>query len=551
MGKFNEKSTTKHVPSEVNKMGSAAYKLDPKEELVSTVLTTFVQKSYYEKEKEIMKRFRKAAEQVDPLFVAKTALYARLSANMRSSSHVLAAELAPRITGLEWSSRFYNKIINRVDDMSEILSYYEHIMKGKGVPNAMRKGFKLKLESLDPYLIDKYKMLGREISLIDLVNRMHPVPTQSNAEAYKLLMKEGGKGIGELYSSKILEKEMSKAGTAPKTAQKTVEVAKKEAIENVLGNVKGMPIFNLLRNLRNIILYAPDSVETAVSQLTIPEKIYKSRLLPFRFLSAHLEISKMRYELKEGESSAIVFEDEIESRVSTKVEFEGFKKLVLMGLEAAIELACHNIPELEGRTAILIDHSGSMRGDGGGASLVSAFSRTTMVDIANLFASMLLAKQPSVYVGLFGDKLIQYRVNRKMSIIEATRDMYQKGRGCGGGTEHGIYTFFEEVIASKTPIDHIIVFSDMVIGENNRWYGIPSTGRNSGRFQDLFRTFRKQNPVAKVVSVNIHQTEGTTVFNKNFGVSQVAGWSEKIFDVIAEGGAGYKAIIEEIEKIVI
>jgi hypothetical protein len=551
MAKYNAKRETKHVPSEVNKMGSAAYKLDPKEELVSTVLTTFVQKSYYEKEKEIMKRFRKAALEVDPLFVAKTALYARLSANMRSSSHVLAAELAPRISGVEWGTRFYNKVVNRVDDMSEILSYYEHIMKGKGVPNAMRKGFKIKLESLDPYLIDKYKMLGRDISLIDLVNRMHPVPTQSNAEAFKLLMKEGGKGIDKLYSSKILEKEMSKAGTAPKTAQKTVEAAKQEAIESVLKNVKGMPIFNLLRNLRNIILYAPGSVGEACHQLTISEKIYKSRLLPFRFLSAHLEISKMSYDLKEGESSKIVFEDEIEDRVSTREEFSRFKSEVLLALEDAIETSCHNIPELEGRVAILIDHSGSMRGDGGGASLVSTLSRTTMVDIANLFAAMLLSKQPSVYVGLFGDQLLQYKVNRKMSILATTRDIYNTGRKCGGGTEHGIYEFFEEVIRSKTPVDNIIVFSDMVIGERNSWYGLPGSGKGQGRFQDLFKAFRKQNPVAKVVSVNIHQTDGTTVFNKNFGVTQVAGWSEKIFDVIAEGGAGYKAIIEEIEKIVI
>ena len=550
MGKFNEKSTTKHVPSEVNKMGSAAYKLDPKEELVSTVLTTFVQKSYYEKEKEIMKRFRKAAEGVDPLFVAKTALYARLSANMRSSSHVLAAELAPRITGQEWSTRFYNKVVNRVDDMSEILSYYKNIMKGKGIPNAMRKGFKLNLESLDPYLIDKYKMPGREISLIDLVNQMHPVPTQSNAEAYRLLVKEGGKGIDKLYASKILEKEMSKAGTAPKTAQKTVEVAKQEAIESVLANVKGMPVFNLLRNLRNIILYAPGSVDEAARQLVIPEKIYKSRLLPFRFLSAHIEISKMGYEIKEGESASIVFEDEIETRVSTREEFSLFRNRILTALEQAIELACHNIPELEGRVAILIDHSGSMRGDGGGTSLVSTMSRTTMVDIANLFAAMLLHKQPSVYVGLFGDRLIQYRVDRKMSILRMTRDIYKQGRACGPGTEHGIYNFFEEVIASGTHVDNIVVFSDMVIGENNRWYGMAGD-RAGGRFQDLFKKFRKMNPVAKVVSVNIHQTDGTTVFNKNFGVTQVAGWSEKIFDVIGEGTQGYKAIIEEIEKIVI
>ena len=65
----------------------------------------------------------------------------------------------------------------------------------------------------------------------------------------------------------------------------------------------------------------------------------------------------------------------------------------------------------------------------------------------------------------------------------------------------------------------------------------------------MFRNFRKLYPATKVVSVDIRQTSGTTVFNKNFGVTQVAGWSEKIFDVISEGGAGYKAIIKEIEKI--
>lgn len=549
MAKYNAKRETKHVPSEVNKMGSLAYKLDPKEELVSTVLTTFVQKSYYEGEKEIMNRFRKAAENVDPLFVAKTALYARLMANMRSSSHVLAAELAPRLSGEEWGARFYNKVINRTDDMSEILSYYRHIMKGKGTPNAMRKGFKKYLEGMDPYLIDKYKMLGRDISLIDLVNQMHPVPTQSNAEAFKLLMKEGGKGLDKLYGSKILEKEMSKAGKAPKEAQKTVEAAKQEAIESVLANVKGMPIFNLLRNLRNIILYAPGSVSEACRQLVIPEKVHKSRLLPFRFLTAHLEISQMHYDIKEGESSSIVFEDEVETRASTREEFNKFKVAVLGALEIAIEHACHNIPELEGRVAILIDHSGSMRGDGGGASLTSTLSRTTMVDIADLFAAMLLAKQPSVYVGLFGDQLIQYIVDRKMSILEMTRAIYNKGRGCGPSTEQGIFDFFKELVRSKTPVDHIIVFSDMVIGDANRWYGLRREGM--GAFQTLFREFRKIYPATKVVSVNIHQTDGTTVFNKNYGVTQVAGWSEKIFDVIAEGGAGYKAIIEEIEKIVI
>jgi hypothetical protein len=555
MAKFNTKRETKHVPSETNKMGEAVFKLDPKEELVSTVLTTFVQKSYYEAENEILERIKNAAMGCDPLFVAKTALYTRISANMRSSSHVLATELAPRLSGTEWGGRFYTKVLVRPDDMSEILSYYFNVMKGAAIPNAMRRGFKAKLESMDPYLIDKYKMLGRDISLIDLVNLIRPEPTQSNTEAYKLLMKEGGKGLDKLYGSKILEKEMSKAGKVKPEDQKTVAEAKREAIEDTLGNIKGMPIFNLLRNLRNIMLYAPDSVDTAIFQLTNEKTIHKSKLLPFRFLSAYNEIIRADY-ASGGDSSPseIVFEDDRSARMATAGEFRTLKTKVLAGLETAIEHSCYNIPELEGRTAILIDHSGSMRGDGGGASLVSALSKTTMVDIADVFASMLLHKQENVYVGLFGDRLVPFKVDRTGGILETARSIFRAGQTCGGATEAGIYDFFEELLRRKIGVDNIIVFSDQVIGNNNGWYGRGICGgysTSTGQFQTMFKDFRKMYPHTTVTSVDIHQTDGTTVFNKNDQVTQVAGWSEKIFDIISSGTAGYKAIIEEIEKIVI
>jgi 60 kDa SS-A/Ro ribonucleoprotein len=175
-------------------MGEESFQLDPREELLSTVLTTFMQKSYYESENEILNRIRKAASKVDPLFVAKTALYTRREANMRSSSHVLAGELARRVSGTEWASRFYDKIVVRPDDMSEILAYYFFMNKftdGKvKIPASIKRGFKRKLEKLDPYQIDKYKMKGRDISLIDMVNLFHPTPTQKNSKAYELLAKK-------------------------------------------------------------------------------------------------------------------------------------------------------------------------------------------------------------------------------------------------------------------------------------------------------------------------------------------------------------------------
>jgi hypothetical protein len=167
---------------------------------------------------------------------------------------------------------------------------------------------------------------------------------------------------------------------------------------------------------------------------------------------------------------------------------------------------------------------------------------------------MFITHQPNVYVGLFGDRLLSFKVNRDEKIIEATRRMHSEGSRCGGGTEAGIYEFFIEIMKTGKGVDNIIIFSDMVIGDSCQWYGrgsIGSYGTTSGSFPNLFREFRKKFPAAKVISVDIHQTDGTTVFNKNYNVTQVAGWSEKIFDVINAGTVGYKALIEEIEKIVI
>jgi len=49
--------------------------------------------------------------------------------------------------------------------------------------------------------------------------------------------------------------------------------------------------------------------------------------------------------------------------------------------------------------------------------------------------------------------------------------------------------------------------------------------------------------------VDIKQTAGTSVFDKALGVTQVSGWSDKVFTVLQSMGKGYKDIIAQIEKI--
>ena len=554
MAKFNEKKVVKQ-PTETNFMGEMAFKMEDKEELVSTVMTTFLHNEYYEKESDKVSRIQSLLKKVDPLFAAKLAIYARNEGNLRSVTHLVSAEIAKYIGGSEWAKRFYNKIVVRPDDMSEIISAYAQIngMKQndiKRIPNAIKRGFKSALERLDAYQLDKYKMNNRSVSMIDLIRLFHPKGTQKNAEAFKRLV--NGESLDDLYETKILEKQMTKAGKDTKDS--TIEeknAAKAEAISEVLDNVKGMPIMNLIRNLRNIILYAPNKVDDACTQLRIEKKILNSRLLPFRFATAYSEIEKMAYDESKKADTDIAFESDIKSNELTKEQFDECKGKILDALEDALQYSVNNIPELEGNVAVLIDHSGSVRGDCGGSSRVSAFSKTNTAMIGNLFGSMMAYRQKNVYVGLFGDRLINVPMKRDMKLLDFNEYSYKEGAKCGGGTETGIYDFIEKCVKENKKVDNVVVFSDCQIGNGysfTSWYG-HSSSQNGKHFHELFKKFRKINPSCNWVVVNLRQSGSTSVFDKSQRILNIAGWSDKIFDVIKSQCKGWDAIIKEIEAI--
>ena len=554
MAKFNEKKMAKQ-PTERNFMGEMAFKMEDKEELISTVMTTFLQGEYYEKEATKIARIQELLKKVDPLFAAKLAIYARNEGNLRSVTHFVAAEIAKYVSGTDWGKRFYNRIVVRPDDMSEIVSAYAHIngMSQKDIskiPNAMKGGFKTALERLDAYQIDKYKMKNREVSLIDLIRLFHPKGNQKNAEAFKRLV--NGESLEGLYETKILEKEMTKAGQLTKNAtEDEKKEAKHEAISDILGNVKGMPIMNLIRNLRNIILYAPDKVEDACAQLRIKDKILKSRLLPFRFATAYAEVEKMTLD-KPDTDTAIAFESDKAKNELTKAQFNSLKRSVLDALEDAIQYSVGNIPELEGNVAILVDHSGSCRGDAGGSSAVSAFSKTSTAMIGNLFGSMMAYRQKNVYIGLFGDKLIDVPMDRNMKMLDFNKKSFDEGARCGLGTETGIYDFMRKCVDEKKKVDNVVVFSDCQIGSGERgftpWYGSKLSDRG-GHFHELFKEFKKLNPMCNWIVVNLRQSGGTSVFDKSMRILNISGWSEKIFDNIKTQTIGWHEIIRRIESI--
>ena len=550
MSKFNSKKPD--IQMVKNFMNEDAYVMSDKEALVSMVMTTFLADSYYVSESELTEKIKSLVEKCGYEFAAKLALYARTKGNLRSVSHFLAALVCRDPSHPTWLKSFYEHIVIRPDDISEILSCYaklngidvsnKHFRK---IPNSMKKGFSVVLSNLSPYQIDKYKMNGKFLSLIDIVNLIHPKPSGKNSEAYRRLMH--GESLADTYDSKIFEKEMSETGKNANTEQELV-LAKHDAIKAVLDS--GMPIMNLLRNLRNIMLYAPDLIDEAIKQLTNEEKIVNSRLLPFRFMSAYDAVNNVSLADYDDNNTKIAFESD-SVQIIDFGSFESVKSKVLKALEDAMATACKNVPELEGNCAILIDHSGSVRGDRYGSSTVSPWSNVRTAHIGNLFGSIMAFKQKDVYIGMFGDNLISPKIDRDMRLLEFNKKTYDEGDACGEATENGLYEFLEHVIAEKKHVDNFIVFSDMEIGDGGEG-GWDYTSRVKYKFKDLFNEFRKVNPNCLTVCCNIRAQSGTSVFNPHLKILNVSGWSNNIFDVISLYKEGkLKSLVEDIDSMTI
>ncbi len=514
MSRFNV--TKEAVKKTTNHVGAQALKQEPELELISLLLTSFADDSYYSKQGNTFNHLNELLGKVDPLFAAKAAVYARTKFGMRSITHVMASELAKYINGKEWAKDFYNAIVHRPDDMLEIFSY--HATKNGKETNAMRKGFSKAFGKFTPYELAKYRGESKAFKLVDIVRLVHPKATEKNGNAINDLMK------GTLKSEGTWESELTKAGQKSDKEEEVNEF-KKEAWSNLIKTGK-IGIFAVLRNLRNIYQQAPEMMDAALDILTDIKRIKKSLILPFRYLTAYAEIEKITVEKK-------VFEKD-----------QPDTQKILAVIEKAIMLSIDNLPVFQGKTVILSDNSGSMRGDGGGHSLVSKMSNTKTADIANLFALMYWIKADNTLMGLFGDRLVYPDVNRAKGLFDNFKIVDEAGKSCGASTERGIFDMFERMVSEKIIADTIVIFSDCQIGKGCNWY---DSGVNTGdTFMKLFSEYKKINPTFKCYSVDL-KGYGTTVFDGS--VIKISGWSEKIFDIMKFAEQDKNALVNEIKKI--
>lgn len=460
-----------------NLAGGSAHSESPELELISILLTSFVHDKFYKSASGEMARVKELVKSIkDKKFAAKAALYARIDCGMRSISHVVAAEIAAHAKGETWTKDFFQKIVKRPDDMTEILACYRG-QYGKAIPNCMKKGFRARIESLDDYTAGKYQMGNKSLKLVDLVNLLHPKATPTIT---KLM-------TGKLKSVDTWEVELSAAGQKAGEEQ-SLESLKAEAWGKLIASRK-LGYFALVRNLRAIMMTASNHLPAALAMLVDPELIKRSKVLPFQFMTAVEAINS---------SGGLWLQD------------------VLKALNTAIEISLSNIPELPGRTCIAIDVSGSMSG--------------RPLEIATLFGAALY-KKINCDLLLFSDKAGFVTLPNFDSVITITDQLRKLARQLSGGTS------FPLIFAHDRPYDRLIILSDM-----QAWGNVSTKGAFSG-------WKRKTGSDPKVFSFDL-AGQGTLQFPQR-NCYALAGWSDKVFDVMKLLESDKNALISMINAIAI
>ena len=464
MTRFNTKT-----PPQRNIAGGIAYKESDEMQLVSLLLTSFGDDKYYQTANEVFKSLETLIQKCDSHFTAQAIIFARKVFGMRSISHIASSMLAKYIGGDEWASLFFDKVIVRPDDMTEIIAC--HLNRKQKITNAMKKGFARAIGRFDEYQLAKYRGEGKGVKLVDVVNICHPVQTEKNNGAIEKLVN------GTLKSFDTWEVELSAAGS---------DTEKKKEAWNRLFDEHKLGYFALLRNLRNI-LSLNDAIlkNKALYVLTNEKAIKASMVLPFRFSTAYEEMRKI------GAIEA------------------------MRQVSRACEISCKNVPKLSGKTLVALDVSGSMCG--------------RPSQIGSLFAAV-LAKSNDVDVMTFDDRARYVVFNPDDSLMTIKSSF----RFTGGGTN------FNSVFATANKrYDRIILLSDMQSWDNSCWYGDARKGIKAYR--------GAWNPSCKFYSFDL-EGYGTLSIPEH-DTYCLAGFSDKIFDIMANLEVDKHALINRVKEI--
>ena len=515
----------------VNHQGGEGFKLSPKAELISILMTGFSGAKYYETLIERGERLFNLIQQIavspkEVEFVAKALVYARSIVGQRSVTHVGAVALAPMLSGDPLGKRFFKKrnrkgmtggIVHRLDDMLEIAALYFYVNADKPLPSSIKKGFRSALENADTYELAKYQGKGKQVSLVDIVNLVHPRPDDDMIDVFEKLMEgelkqfntveDKNTEAGQVVAAKVLSGELSEA-----EAEVQVTEAKKENFAELISN-RSIGYMALIRNIRNIIKagLSKETEAELIDMLTDAKLIKQSLIFPHQI--------------------DIAMEIMIAERIDVPIG-------VLKAINDAYELAIPNLAELfpDGRTAVVVDTSGSMYGayHQDGVTIGKIRTNKSPIEKAALIGAT-LAKG-------IGADLFQFATTTEgisynpLDTVHTIKGAVLDNMGkVGHGTNFG--SIFKTLGATGVNYDRIFVISDL-------------QGANKFVKTADYKKYAGGDTVPYIYSVDI-QGYGSTSFKPGKRIISLYGYSSDIYEMAKKVELDPQAVIKEINNIVI
>lgn len=516
--RFNLLSKAKNVI--VNYEGEKAFTLTPEMELYTAVVTWSLNDTFYEKDETRLNRLRSFVAKCDPVFVGKLAVYARTKMYMRSVPLILVTELAKMHSGNNLVARVTEGVVNRADEITELLACYELLNNRTGtkklnrLSKQMQKGLSAAFNRFDEYQFAKYNR-NTSVKLRDALFLVHPkAKDAAQQDIFNKIVN------GTLQTPYTWETELSALGMLKFDSAEAKAQAFQTKWEELIDSGK-LGYMAMLRNLRNMleagVSYA--HIQKVCSVLASVEQVAKAKQFPFRYLSAYRELSG-------NENTAMRIGQELATFFSAN---KGYTGELMDALEKAVSASAANIRGFDEHTRVLLacDVSGSMQ------QPISAKSKVLLYDIGLMLAMLLQSRCRNVEVGMFGDTWKTIAIPRQ-NILANVQTFYRREGEVGYSTNG--YLVIKDLLLRKVQMDKVMLFTDCQLWDSNQ---------NGEHIQPLWLRYKQTvAPQAKLYLFDLQGYGKMPLQLMRNDVYLLSGWSDKVFDVLNTLEKGESALNE-------
>jgi 60 kDa SS-A/Ro ribonucleoprotein len=495
----------------VNHAGAKAFVMSAEMELYTAVVTWSLNDSFYEKNDVRMERLRTLIYACNPVFVGKLVVYARTKMYLRSVPLVLVTELAALHSGNDLVARVTAGVVNRADEITELLACYQLLNKRTGtkklnrLSKQLQKGLQAAFNRFDEYQFAKYNRDG-DIKLRDALFLVHPkAKDTAQQQLFDKIVN------GTLQTPYTWETELSALGQVAFDNEKHKAEAFKAKWEELIDSGK-LGYMALLRNLRNIqeagVSYA--HFQKVCARLADADEVAKAKQFPFRYLAAYRElinpVTKVPAQSLVKKLTALV-----------QGNNTGYAGELLDALEKAVQASAANIKGFGHETRVLLacDVSGSMQ------MPVSAKSKILLYDVGLMLAMLLQSRCKNVEVGMFGDTWKTITVPRN-NILGNVQEFYRREGEVGYATNG--HLVIQNILSRKIKMDKVFLFTDCQL-----W----NTSGVGYHINSLWVQYKNTvAPEAKLYLFDLKGYGQAPLQLLQNDVYLVAGWSDKVFEVL-------------------